>query len=82
MRKRAGDGGGRCAGIENQYLAFLYFFDGGVGDAQFLLMVKFFFFAQRGIFESSVARGKRATVSAVNEAVGMEDFEILANRNL
>ena len=45
-------------------------------------MVEFFFFAQRGIFESAVARRERASMGAVHQAVGVEDFEILANRNL
>jgi len=73
-------GGG--AGVENQNLAFFDFLDGGVGDAKFFLMVEFFFFAERGIFESAIARGERAAVRAVNEAVGVKDFEILANRDL
>jgi len=45
-------------------------------------MVKLFFFAQCRIFERSFARWQSAPVCAVDESVGMQDFEILANRNL
>jgi hypothetical protein len=44
--------------------------------------VKLFFFSERGVFESALARGQGSAVSAVDETVGMQDFEILANRNL
>jgi hypothetical protein len=34
------------------------------------------------LFRSSFARGERSAVRAVNQAVRMQGFEILANRNL
>ena len=44
--------------------------------------MKFLLFPQGGIFERSFARGQRAAVRAMNQSVGMQGFEILANRNL
>src|SRR5579859_6486365 len=51
IAQSAGDGGGRRAGIENQDLSFFYFLRRAIGNAQLFLMVKLFFFAQRGVFE-------------------------------
>src|SRR5207245_4824686 len=68
--------------IENNDLSYLHFLGGILSDAHFFLTVKVFLLAQRGIFESPFPYGKCAAVRAVDEAVGMEDFEVLANRDL
>jgi hypothetical protein len=44
--------------------------------------VKLFFLPQRGVFECALARGQCSAVRAVHQTVGMQDFEILAYRNL
>ena len=44
--------------------------------------MKFFLLAQRGIFESAFTGGKRAAMGTVDKPVRMENFEILANRDL
>src|SRR5207245_8890587 len=75
-------GGRRRARIVNSDLSFLLFRGGIVSDAHFFLTVKFFLLAQRGIFESTFPCGKRAAVGAMDQAVGVQDFEILANRDL
>jgi len=76
------DGGGGGAGVQDYYLTFLHSGRGVLGDPHFFLTVKFFFFSERGVFERTLARGQSAAVSAVHQTVGMQDFEILANRNL
>lgn len=45
-------------------------------------MVELLLFAQGGIFERSFARGQRSAVRAVDQAVSVQGFEILTNRNL
>jgi len=77
-----GDGGGGGAGVQDDDLTFFHFGCGGLGDPHFFLTVKFLFFSQRGVFECAFARGQGSAVSAVNQTVGMQDLEILANRNL
>src|SRR5215469_14931410 len=56
--------------------------DCAVSNAKLSLMVQLLFFTQRRIFERSFARRQRAAVRAVNQSVGMQDFEVFANRNL
>ena len=77
-----GDGGGGGAGVQDYDLTLFHFGRGILGDPHFFLTVEFFLFAERGIFERALARGQSSAVSAVHETVGMQDFEILANRNL
>ena len=45
-------------------------------------MMQLFFFAQRGIFERAFARRQGAAMRAMDQSMGVKDFEILANRNL
>ena len=77
-----GDGGGGGAGVQDDDLTFLHFGRGVLGDPHFFLTVQLLFFSKRGVFERTLARGQGPAVSAVHETVGMQDFEILANRNL
>ncbi len=51
-------------------------------DAQFLLMVELFFLPQRRIFKRAFARRQSSSVGAMDQAMRVQDFEILANRNL
>ncbi len=77
-----GDGRGRGAGVQDDDLTFFHFGRGVLGDPHLFLTVEFFFFSKRGVFERALARRQGSAVSAVHETVGMQDFEILANRNL
>src|SRR5438309_4803575 len=45
-------------------------------------MIELFLFAQGGIFEGAFARGERSTMRAMHQSVSVQNFEILANRNL
>jgi hypothetical protein len=78
----AGNRRGRGARVENQDLAFFHLRCSAFCDAQFFLAVELFFLPQGWIFERTFAGGERAAVSAMDQAVGVQDLEILANRNL
>ena len=74
--------GRRGARVKNQHLAIFHLLGSTFGDAQLFLAVKLFFFTQRRIFQCALARGQRSPVCAMHQSLRVEDFEILANRNL
>ncbi len=82
VAQSSGDSGGGGSGVQDHDLTLFHFGRGGLGDPHFFLTVQFFFFAQRGIFERALARRQSSAMSAVDETVGVQDFKILANRNL
>jgi hypothetical protein len=49
---------------------------------QFFLAVQFLFFAQGGVFQRAFTGGQRPTVSAMYQAVGMENFQVFADCDL
>ena len=51
-------------------------------NAQLFLMVKFLFLSQSGIFERAFACRQGAAVGSMDQSVGMQFLEVLANRNL
>ena len=82
MTQGAGDGGGSGAGIENHDLALAHFRRRALCNPHFFLAVKFFFLAERGVFKRALAGGESSSVCAMHETVRVQEFEILANRNL
>jgi len=75
----ARDGGGRGARIENDYLAGANHADGSCGDAKLFLFVKPLFFLERLVLQRAGANGERTAMSALEQPLMMERFEILAN---
>jgi len=74
--------GGGSSGVQDHDLTLFHFGRRGLCDPHFFLTMQFFLFAQRGIFERALTRGQSSAMSAVDETVGVQDFEVLANRNL
>jgi hypothetical protein len=44
--------------------------------------MKLFLLTQCWIFQRTLPRGQRAAVGAMDESMGMQDFQILSDRNL
>jgi hypothetical protein len=55
---------------------------GGGGNLQLLLAMQLLFLSQSGVFQGAVARRQCPAMGAVNAALHMEDFQVLADGDL